>query len=140
MWTMRATLVAAPLALTLGWMVSAPAVSAAEPAEVVHEVQPGDNLHVIAGYYYGDARQWTRIWKANRNQISNPNQIARGISLRVPDGAVPAESYADFMTRVRARASGSPSSGAAPSTLQPPTTPAGQSPSPPPPRKQTTRK
>src|SRR5512136_1250222 len=101
MWTMRAALVAAPLALTLGWMGSTPqvasAASAADPAEVVHEVQPGDNLHVIAGYYYGDTRQWTRIWKANRDQISNPNQIARGISLRVPDGAVPAESYADFM-------------------------------------------
>ncbi|MCK7503505.1 MAG: DEAD/DEAH box helicase family protein [Desulfobacterales bacterium] len=28
---------------------------------------PGDCLHLIAGYYYGDTRLWERIWKANRD-------------------------------------------------------------------------
>lgn len=139
MWIVRASLIAAVLVLILGRMEPMPqsalAASAAESTEILHEVQPGDNLHLIAGYYYGDARQWTRIWKANRGQISNPNRLALGSSLRVPDGTAPVESYADFTIRVRTRASVSPVSGAASPTLQPLTTPAAQSPGPPSPRK-----
>ena len=143
MWTVRVALVAAVLIGTLGWMGSASQLAlaaAAEPAAVTHEVQPGDNLHLIAGYYYGDARQWTRIWKANRDQLSNPNRIAEGSVLRVPDATEPTESYADFVARVRSRASAPRSTGAAPAALQPPTTPAGGSPGPPPPRKTQSRK
>ncbi len=142
MLTMRDALVAAVLVVTLGWMVSVPQpvlAAAAEPAEVTHEVQPGDNLHLIAGYYYGDARQWTRIWKANRDQISNPNRIVEGSVLRVPDATEPTESYADFVARVRSRASAPRASGAVAPTLQLPTTSAGGSPGPPPPRKAQSR-
>ncbi|MGH7378365.1 MAG: hypothetical protein ACREKK_13230, partial [Candidatus Methylomirabilales bacterium] len=30
------------------------------PVEALHQVQREDNLHLIAAYYYGDARQWPR--------------------------------------------------------------------------------
>lgn len=61
----------------------------------------GNNLHVILGYYYGDARQWERIWQAYRDQIPNPNRIGRGTLLRIPDPALPTDSYTDFLTRIR---------------------------------------
>ena len=31
------------------------------PREALHQVERGQDLHLIAGYYYGDARQWERI-------------------------------------------------------------------------------
>jgi hypothetical protein len=65
---------------------------------------PEDNLHLIAGYYYGDARQWERIWQANKSQIRNPNLIERGALLRIPDAEVPAQPYPDFVARTRASA------------------------------------
>lgn len=73
----------------------------AEPQDALHEVLPGDNLHLIAGYYYGDARQWERIWQANRKPVPNPNRIERGIFLRIPDVTVPDEPYTDFVVRTR---------------------------------------
>ena len=74
---------------------------AAEHQDALHEVLPGDNLHLIAGYYYGDARQWTRIWQANRKPIPNPNLIERGMVLYIPDVMIPEEPYPDFVARTR---------------------------------------
>ncbi len=69
--------------------------------DALHEVVPGDDLHFIAGYYYGDARQWGRIWQANRWQVANPNRIERGMLLRIPEIMAPAEPYANFVARAR---------------------------------------
>src|SRR3990170_3316904 len=72
---------------------AAPAVAAAPaagpafeglPREVQHEGERGQDLHLIAGYYYGDARRWELIWQANRDAIKNPNRITPGMVLRVP--------------------------------------------------------
>jgi len=79
----------------------ASAASAVSGQDAIHEVMPGDDLHLIAGYYYGDTRQWERIWKANRDQIKNPNRVERGSLLRIPDASVPAEPYTDFVARTR---------------------------------------
>ncbi len=80
--------------------------------DTLHEVVRGDDLHFIAGYYYGDARQWERIWRANRWQVANPNRIERGMLLRIPGPTPPGEPYADFVARARQPASGA--------TLSPP--------------------
>jgi len=40
-------------------------------------------------YYYGDARQWERIWGANKPQVKNPNLIERGSYLLIPNASVP---------------------------------------------------
>jgi hypothetical protein len=69
--------------------------------DALHEVGPGDNLHLIAGYYYGDARQWERIWQENRKQVPNPNLLERGTLLRIPAVTIPSEPYTDFVARVR---------------------------------------
>lgn len=107
MWTVRASLVGVLSLVGMVLMVlcpGAPAAPAAPPQDALHQVMPGDNLRLIAGYYYGDTRQWERIWQANRDQISNPNRIERGALLRIPDAVVPAEPYADFVARAHALA------------------------------------
>ncbi len=91
------------LSLGIGRESSALGATAQTPTgqDIVHQVQRGDNLHLIAGYYYGDARQWEKIWRTNRAEVRNPNRIEPGTLLRIPDAATPAETYADFLARVR---------------------------------------
>jgi hypothetical protein len=86
----------------LGALVSAAGLSGPpDTLDALHEVAPGDNLHLIAGYYYGDARQWERIWRANRKQVPDPNVIGRGTLLLVPAITAADEPYAEFVARVR---------------------------------------
>jgi len=49
-----------------------------------HTVVAGDTLSRIAAEVYGDAAQWTRIFEANRNQLTSPDVIFPGQVLRVP--------------------------------------------------------
>jgi hypothetical protein len=75
------------------------------PVEALHQVQGEDNLHLIAAYYYGDARQWPRVYGANRAIIGrNPSVIHRGQILKIPlpAGWAPLEPYDRFLARVRA--------------------------------------
>ncbi len=51
--------------------------------EVRHQVGPGEDLHLLSAYYYGDARQWKRIYQVNRSQIKNANRIHVKQVLRV---------------------------------------------------------
>lgn len=61
-----------------------PGSGTAKAAEgVEHRIRSGDNLHLIAGYYYKDPRQWKRIWRANRAAIRQPNLLSPGKVLRV---------------------------------------------------------
>lgn len=60
-----------------------PSVPADHPCELLHQVGPGENLHVLAAYYYGDARAWRRIYELNKKQIRNPNKIMVGQVLRI---------------------------------------------------------
>ncbi len=135
MWTMRGSLVVLAALLSLGTGSVESSAVAAEPAagaqDALHEVMPGDDLHLIAGYYYGDARQWERVWQANRDQIRNPNRIERGARLRIPDATVPAEAYADFVARAQRAAAplGAPAKAEAPSAPQVEVRIAGEGPS-----------
>jgi nucleoid-associated protein YgaU len=47
-------------------------------------VAKGDSLSKIAKHYYGDANQWRRIYDANRDQITNPDLIHPGQTLKIP--------------------------------------------------------
>jgi LysM domain len=94
------------LAVGVEAMTPQPAVAAtaATAGDLRHEVAPGDSLRLIAGYYYGDTRQWTRIWTVNRNQLRNPNRLERGSVLVIPNAVAPAEPYAEFVARTRGAA------------------------------------
>jgi hypothetical protein len=100
--TLGALRIVAVLLLVFGTVTLSPQPSeaaAATASEVQHEVLAGDCLHLIAGYYYGDARLWERIWKANKQSVRNPNVLALGTVLVVPNAAVPDQPYPDFAAR-----------------------------------------
>jgi len=49
-----------------------------------HEVVRGDTLSKIAEKYYGDPSLYTQIFEANKDVLSNPDQIKVGQKLRIP--------------------------------------------------------
>lgn len=52
--------------------------------EHVHELKPGETLFSLARKYYGDQRQWRRIYQANRNRILDPQKLPVGMKLIIP--------------------------------------------------------
>jgi hypothetical protein len=63
-----------------GGVAQAPA---GQQCVLLHRVGPGENLHILAAYYYGDARAWQRIYNLNRKSIANPNKIKVDQILRI---------------------------------------------------------
>ena len=53
-------------------------------AEQTYTVQSGDTLSKISKHFYGDASQYQRIFEANRDKLNNPDQIAVGQVLTIP--------------------------------------------------------
>lgn len=49
-----------------------------------YTVVKGDSLSKIAKRYYGKASRWKAIFEANRDQISDPDLIYPGQTLRIP--------------------------------------------------------
>jgi nucleoid-associated protein YgaU len=47
-------------------------------------VVKGDSLSRIARRFYGDTNEWRRIYDANKDQISDPDRIHPGQTLRIP--------------------------------------------------------
>lgn len=58
--------------------------AALAPKEAAYTVVSGDTLSKIAKQYYGDANAYMRIFKANTDQLSDPNKIKVGQTLRIP--------------------------------------------------------
>jgi len=55
-----------------------------EGTQVLHPITSSqENLHLLAGYYYGNTRLWKKIYNANRNLIKNPNRLPVGQTLRI---------------------------------------------------------
>jgi len=63
--------------------LGSPAVPEGQQCLLLHKVGPGENLHILSAYYYGDARAWGRIYNLNRRNIRNPNKIVVGQVLRI---------------------------------------------------------
>jgi hypothetical protein len=56
-------------------------------AYIDHPVQsPHENLHLLASFYYGNSREWRRIYTDNRAVITNPNRLPVGEVLRIQVG------------------------------------------------------
>ena len=50
-----------------------------------YTVRPGDSLSRISLQFYGSASEYMKIFEANRDQISDPNQIRPGQQLVIPE-------------------------------------------------------
>lgn len=50
---------------------------------ITHTVKKGEELHLLAGYYFLDCRQWVRIYGSNMGTIKNPNRLYPGQELHV---------------------------------------------------------
>ncbi len=50
----------------------------------VHTVEKGESLSKIAKHYYGDLMKYKEIFAANRDQLSNPDEIEVGQVLTIP--------------------------------------------------------
>jgi len=50
---------------------------------IAHTVKKGEELHLLAGYYYLDCRQWVKIYQSNPGAIQNPNKLYPGQELYV---------------------------------------------------------
>lgn len=48
-------------------------------------VKRGDYLWKLAIEFYGDGFKWVDIWKANRDQVKNPDLLYVGVLLTLPD-------------------------------------------------------
>jgi LysM repeat protein len=51
-----------------------------------YTVQSGDTLSKISKQFYGSANEYMRIFYANRDQLSDPNNIRTGQQLIIPPG------------------------------------------------------
>ncbi len=62
----------------------------AKPAETAkpartHTVLEGESLSDLADKYYGSSEKWTKIYRANRTAIKDPDKIYPGMKLVIPD-------------------------------------------------------
>jgi LysM repeat protein len=65
-------------------VVAPPPSAAARPAARTYTVQAGDTLSKIAKAELGKASDFTKIFDANRDQLSDPDKIRPGQVLRIP--------------------------------------------------------
>jgi nucleoid-associated protein YgaU len=49
-----------------------------------HIVQPKETLYGLAQRYYGNKNEWRKIYYANRNRLSDPNNLPVGARLIIP--------------------------------------------------------
>lgn len=54
------------------------------PIAQTYTVRPGDTLSSIAAQVYGDATLWRGIFEANRDQLTSPEALRAGMTLRIP--------------------------------------------------------
>ena len=49
-----------------------------------YTVQAGDTLSKISKHFYGNANSYMKIYEANRDQLSDPDKIKAGQTLKIP--------------------------------------------------------
>ena len=79
-----------PDRLQVGWTLIIPDVDAAPartPGEQRVTVRRGDTLSAIAERELGSADRWSEIYRANRAQLSDPDELTPGQQLTLPKSA-----------------------------------------------------
>ncbi len=52
---------------------------------ITHIIIANDNLYNLAKRYYNDGSKWREIYKANKNEMKNPNALKIGQELLIPN-------------------------------------------------------
>src|SRR5262249_22797634 len=69
---------------SLGAMGSAKGSSFGSRSRQVYQVRPGDRLGKIGQRFYGDAREWKKIYAANRHLLDNAKSLEVGQKIVLP--------------------------------------------------------
>jgi nucleoid-associated protein YgaU len=65
-------------------VVPKPGASAPVSSMKTYTVKKGDTLSGIAREYLGDAKEYPRIFEANKDQLTDPDKITPGQVLKIP--------------------------------------------------------
>jgi nucleoid-associated protein YgaU len=65
-------------------VAAAAAAGGSGTAGPTYTVQSGDNLSKISKRFYGDANNYMKIFQANRDKLSDPDELKPGTQLRIP--------------------------------------------------------
>lgn len=87
-------------ATTVDLQTMLPPEAVYEGTHVVHKItSTTENLHLLAGYYFGNTRLWKSIYQANRTVIKNPNRLPVGKTIRIEVGEnwKPKFSYTEWL-------------------------------------------
>ena len=81
-----------PDRLEVGWRLVVPEVGrtrpgAADDGERTVRVRTGDTLSSVAARALGEPERWTELYRANRDQLSDPDDLPAGLTLRLPGRA-----------------------------------------------------
>ncbi len=70
-----------------GWEQEVQADLKAERTDIfgIYEVKSGDSLSKIAKTFLGDPNRYNEIFKANTDQLKDPNKIQPGQKLKIPN-------------------------------------------------------
>lgn len=71
-----------PDRLQPGWTLVIPDVASQPGGDVI--VRPGDSLSSIAASELGSAARWSELYAANRAQLDDPDELAVGLELSLP--------------------------------------------------------
>lgn len=67
-----------------------PTAPVAPPRSTEHQVQRGETLSSIAAKYLGSANRYDELFRANADQLRDPNDVQPGMTLRIPEANKPA--------------------------------------------------
>ena len=65
-------------------VVPKPGVAAPVSSMKTYTVKKGDTLSAIAKEYLGDAKEYMKIFNANKDQLTDPDKIQPGQVLKIP--------------------------------------------------------
>ena len=92
-WLCMATFISLLLLSTPAWAITEsdkgtvlnlPNDAFSVPEAFLYQVKGNDNLHWLAAKFYGDARQWVRIYQANQEKVRYPSILGIGQQLLIP--------------------------------------------------------
>jgi LysM domain len=111
-----------PDRLQIGWRLKIPDADedVAPGSDRVITVRRGETLSSIAEREFGSAARWTDIFRANRAQLSDPDELAVGMQLVLPQ---PRQKEASQQGRQRSASTAEPPLSPTRTPSQPPTAP-----------------